>query len=36
MPVSTFLVQAKACPIYEDTSIGNDNVKQSDGSTGFF
>jgi hypothetical protein len=30
------LVQATACPIYEDMSMGDDNVKQFDASTGLF
>jgi hypothetical protein len=30
------LVQAKACPIYEDMPMGNDIVKQFDASTGLF
>ena len=30
------MVQVKACPIYEDMSVGDDNVKQFDASTGLF
>jgi len=30
------LVQAKVCPIYEDMSMGEDNVKQFDANTGLF